>query len=605
MKMDLSTGEKWVKIASDDEEGEEEIQGVVHDPSIADGGGVNEKKSNNIKVLQGGGGGGGANIQVQGGDNDVVQIHNTDIKRKKIVSATMDASGALTILPNDDVPKVAKEGSAKEDATNNQNDGATNNKETFEPVRDYNMMHRVMSQLPPEELQRYGGLPELPSTTTTNTTNIIQLTAEERKAFETKMERLWKQRQEELMQFQQNHVANLPRVIKERIGVLREYVEDGSGRRRELLEKLRLRQLKNEQIEEDSADGEDNAEVNLANDIVSALKDLEFQLSDVDMARDFHTLGGWPYLVMLLDDRVHQVAGDDAHSEALVYEIQTLAAMTIGTAVGNLEEFRTWALEDISTALNVILRDGNDPVVKSSPTSALSLLSQSFEQELNLRSQQMGHMSMAVDDNSNKARATYKLRAIYALGSLLRGNPMAQQQFVSNNFPDVLVRNVLGTLSNVRGDHVSKMDYKFASRVLALGEDIVMDVLLHQEDYTVQNEGVVNANQLVASFTTEPWCELSLRMLAPPIDLVGESQGRSMKERALSAVRALGPACREQQCANDDGSNECQDELMWGIQEVKSLRSEWNREGSGDGLDSVYRRELLDLVDGVLDVLQQ
>jgi hypothetical protein len=39
---------------------------------------------------------------------------------------------------------------------------------------------------------------------------------------------------------------------------------------------------------------------------------------------------------------------------------------------------------------------------------------------------------------------------------------------------------------------------------------------------------------------------------------------------------------------------------------VKRVRAEWNREGSGDGFDPVYRKELLDLVDvdGVLHMLQ-
>ena len=41
-----------------------------------------------------------------------------------------------------------------------------------------------------------------------------------------------------------------------------------------------------------------------------------------------------------------------------------------------------------------------------------------------------------------------------------------------------------------------------------------------------------------------------------------------------------------------------------GVEEVKRVRAEWNREGSGDGLDPVYRKELLDLVDGVLRMLQ-
>ena len=36
--------------------------------------------------------------------------------------------------------------------------------------------------------------------------------------------------------------------------------------------------------------------------------------------------------------------------------------------------------------------------------------------------------------------------------------------------------------------------------------------------------------------------------------------------------------------------------LVWSLEEVKNGRSEWNREGSDDGLDQVYRRELMDLL---------
>jgi hypothetical protein len=113
---------------------------------------------------------------------------------------------------------------------------------------------------------------------------------------------------------------------------------------------------------------------------------------------------------------------------------------------------------------------------------------------------------------------------------------------------------------------------------------------------------------MVAAFTTEPWCDLSLRMLAPPIKVVGESQARGMKEHALTAIRALGPACKansQSQCSASDNSEECAESgSSWGVSQVRKVRSEWNREGSGDGLDSVYRRELLDLIDGVLEALK-
>ena len=319
----------------------------------------------------------------------------------------------------------------------------------------------------------------------------------------------------------------------------------------------------------------------------------------------------------------------------LVDEIQALAAMTIGTAVGNLGEFRSWALEDVSDILQKSVGSTNNASPKEA-TSALSLLVSSFEQELTQRTQQMGGgtATMAVVPSTTqaryKSRGTYKLRAIYALGSLLRGNPLAQQYFIMNGGPEVLVRDVLGTLSTVRGPSSSankalmKLDYKFASKVLTLGEDVAMDVVLHEDEYIQllkmddavaakkkeagdnNKEDVGNimstSNQLVAAFTTDRWCDLSLRMLSPPADIIGEVASRGIKERALSAVRALGPGCIELEKAEE--STQSSETVVWGVEEVKRVRSEWNKEGSGDGLDSVYRRELLDLVDGVLSVLQ-
>lgn len=290
--------------------------------------------------------------------------------------------------------------------------------------------------------------------------------------------------------------------------------------------------------------------------------------------------------------------------------------MTIGTAVSNFGEFSEWALES-----------SGGPQM-----SALSLLISSFENELVMRTRQMAGGSMAIPSATSpfesnpkyKSRATYKLRAIYALGSLLRGNPTAQQFFVSENGAGVLARSVLGTLSNVRGPSASrdnamiKLDYKFASKVLSLGEDVVMDVVLHQDKYSVQSTTTSEndahstaassdeadssvaaedapalvASQLVAAFTTEQWCDLSLRLLTPPTEIIGTMSSRGIKERAMSAIRAFGPGCKE-----------VMDDISWGMEEVKQVRKEWNREGSDDGLDSVYRRELLELVDGVIEAL--
>ena len=330
-----------------------------------------------------------------------------------------------------------------------------------------------------------------------------------------------------------------------------------------------------------------------------------------------------------------------AHT-SLMYEIQSLTAMTIGTAVGNLGEFHSWALEDVSNVMiwnDINLENSYGDCShgkkngnlwkKGEPISALFSLVRSFDVEFNSTIAGIESSTATATTTSSQTSAlemfrTSKLRAAYALGSLLRGNPLAQQQFVSKNGPHVLVRNALNALSGTTatGGVVTKSDYKLASKVLALGEDIVMNILLQEEDYKdnddTQNDIVAgsNSNRMIQALTTEPWCELSLKMLSPPISLVGESFARSTKERALSAIRALGPACRvnhQLQCANTGSSTEegnknqeCKTEesSSWGVTEILKVKSEWNREGSGDGLDSVYRRELLDLIDGVLEALQ-
>jgi hypothetical protein len=239
-----------------------------------------------------------------------------------------------------------------------------------------------------------------------------------------------------------------------------------------------------------------------------------------------------------------------------------------------------------------------------------------------------------------QSHATYKLRAIYALGALLRGNPPAQHYFALHHGPEAVVRDALGTLSSVRGPSaladgsLTKLDCKFASKVLALGEDIIMDVLLHGDNYDTADpstthhtdqvlsttnsssprpsndeESVIvqlTANQLVAAFATERWCDLSLRMLFPPFDVLGRTSGIGIQEKAMRSVGAMAPACSSHhEQYSDMIDTNSKTKTTWGLEEVKRVRSEWNKEGSDDGLDSRYRRELLELADGVMEVLLQ
>ena len=85
---------------------------------------------------------------------------------------------------------------------------------------DYEMMHRTLSKLPEEEMERYGGLPELPQSG-----RKITLTSKEREAFEKRMAEIWEKRQIELKELQENTI-DLPEVLKQRIKGIKEYLSD-------------------------------------------------------------------------------------------------------------------------------------------------------------------------------------------------------------------------------------------------------------------------------------------------------------------------------------------------------------------------------------------
>jgi len=554
-------------------------------------------------------------------------------------SSSSSSAGAVSVIIDNDgsVLSSSSSSSSSKSSNNNNNDDESSSSTTTSTTsnnnkKDYEMMHRVMSKLPPEELDRFGGLPQLtllPSTTnTTNGTSrsdelVNNLTLAQREYFERRMEELWSARQEEL-RMAQDGLADLPGMLKQRIGILVSYLNDTNASLQGMLFQRRnntLQEEVNDDIKKMKQENDTNSveEQGIVTNVIDALKDLEYLLSDVDMARDFHTLGGWGPLVTLLDVNVHTVVVDmhpvekeevdnDTEVETtttmmiLIDEIRTLAAMTIGTAVGNMGEFRFWALEDVNMSVS---SSSSTTSTSTTTTNAVSLLTTSLQDVLSFQNDDTSPSSLGAQ---YVARAKYNLRAIYALGALLRGNPIAQQYFVTYNGPELLVLNALYTISSSNSDNddgrrrqrMVSLDYKFASRVLALGEDVVMDIILHNDEYSERNnqqqwEEEMTASRLVAAFTSESWCTLSLRLLSslPEEEDITVLQKRSIRTGAMTAVRALAPACRER--TNND---------KWGLEEVQLVRSEWNREGSDDGLDPVYRRELLVLTDEILEELR-
>jgi hypothetical protein len=319
------------------------------------------------------------------------------------------------------------------------------------PKYDYDMMYRALSNLPSEEQERIG-LPKVPSVTE-------NLSEEERMAFKEKMRVLWEKRQEEIARIQLELQMDMPEVLKDRISKIKAYLEDPTPQLLDILHK------RDEPASE--VDG------SVISDIISVLVDLEYHLSDLDMTRDFHTLGGWHHLVSLLDPSMHRVNTNETVSD-VVARVQMHAAWAIGTAVKNAEEFFSYATETI--------------VVEGKSVTPISLL-----------------LDQLVEANERKVRQKY----IYALASMLRGNRGAQMNFISIHGPAVLSQ----ILSNVM--KVNE-DLDCAKRIIALVGDIISDVVLHgnsQRNIINAFAGIEICKATLESLDFEPIRETSIHTI--------------------------------------------------------------------------------------------
>ena len=364
------------------------------------------------------------------------------------------------------VVEITPEGNALQTVPNRDTKEAETDMSIQEKIKearakyDYEMMYRTLSKLPTDEQERMG-LPQLPTSTD------AKMSKQEREIFQEKMKKLWEQRQAEIARLQLEMQMDMPELLKDRIERLKAYLKDPS---RHLVE---LEDRRNNDVEPEVEEG-------VVTDIVSVLVDLEYHLADVDMTRDFHTLGGWHLLVSLLDDSVHLSNTNKTNME-LVAGIQMHAAWAIGTAVKNTEEFHSYGIEHV--------------VVQGQTKTTLSLLMEQL-------------------DKAAESKTRNKL--VYALGSILRGNRGAQLYFLTIDGPASVSR----TLSNVLRNGE---DIGLAKRILALLGDVVADVVLHAD----------NQQSIVDAFSTAQLCQSSLDSL----------KYAALRETSVRAIQSIAAFC--------------------------------------------------------------
>jgi hypothetical protein len=458
--MDMTTGEKWVKLVDDDDDGD------AYDYQFNGG-----ERSN------------AENIEAKGSSVSVAVIQDDG-------TVQMDRSSSTATKKN----------------------------------YDFEMMHRTLSKLPPEEQKRIGGLPELPDAgSEKDGTSTVTITNKEREMFEKRMLEIWQRRQAELAALQES-LVNLPDLLKERIKSIDLYLKDPVEGRRSI-----------------GLDVDDVSE-GIVTDILSVLEDLEFHLTDVDMARDFHTMGGWSMLASLVANSSHlsrneptinQTVSDGGDSAQLlstigtddrskIMKIQALASWCMGTTVKNTGEFSPYAIEPI------LLVSNKDSSMSSPPiqTTPIDLLIDLFV-ETNLE---------GGDSNSREVR-NLQTKTLYAISSMLRGNRAAQAHAARNT--DGLTRlgmkyRTLVTRNDNKGGYeINSADIKLLTRLASLSSDIIQDVLLHPD---LADDDV---NKLIIdAMSTGDWCDTTCHVV-----LSDSVIPMNARETLIKSMTVLAPHC--------------------------------------------------------------
>jgi len=292
------------------------------------------------------------------------------------------------------------------------------------------------------------------------------------------MKEIWTQRQTELKEYQEDFMIDLPEVLKDRIRRIKAYLADPYPH---LVEVVNAPETGSTSLEEE--DGEDSK---MVTHIISVLEDVEYQLNDLDMTRDFHTLGGWPLLVSLLSPGVHLASNSTLTDEHLAAsrDVQAKAAWAIGTAVKNTEEFFPYAIEEVT--------------VGGSKTSALAMLLQQLREQ--------------------EAKAV-RQKMIYGIGAMLRGNRLAQHHCLSLKCSE----NLIKALESSEGDD------KLTKRILTLFGDLITDLELHPGANPRGEMKILN------TFTSDKVCQKSLEAM---------NSNTSLRETALRTVHALAGKCK-------------------------------------------------------------
>ena len=216
-------------------------------------------------------------------------------------------------------------------------------------------------------------------------------------------------------------------------------------------------------------------------ELVNTIQDLEYLLSDVDNARDFHTIGCWPALTQHL---LIKQSDDTIHNDSMLsYKRRTYTAWAIGTAVKNDYDYQLWVLESIHTIANNTNSTTNI-LVPHDQTVIYALISILYDESLSLHSGGAATGIANTITTANPTTTTANLsttadlikKAIYAISAAARGN--ADVQAIISNI--ILPNNTtfIQTISSILQRNETKghnSDLEIQRKLWSLSADMLQE----------------------------------------------------------------------------------------------------------------------------------
>jgi hypothetical protein len=188
--------------------------------------------------------------------------------------------------------------------------------------------------------------------------------------------------------------------------------------------------------------------------------------------------------------------------QSKIRNVQTNAAWAIGSAVKNTGEIFPFATEEVW-------------IQGDRKTTSIELMIQIFVQEY--------------DDSSSWEIRKLQEKAIYAIGSLLRGNRMAQTHVCATERPNQLGK----MLERVSSGGLTSTNLKLTPRLISLASDIVLDIDM---------DGILAMEQLnrviIKSFTSPTWCNTTVNLMVTDTHLP-----LHLQEKLLYSALILTPYC--------------------------------------------------------------